>query len=79
MSAIGYRLSAVGCPLDGIPERGRRQTVRHQTYFIPDSKRVQALSAPGFYGLSAFQCGEAATVISSGAACWYGGRWKMLP
>ncbi|WP_296982134.1 hypothetical protein, partial [uncultured Dialister sp.] len=56
LSAIGYRLSAIGCPLSA--------------GCIPESRVAPAV--PGFYGLSAFQRGEAATVISSGAACRYG-------
>ena len=66
----GFRLSADGCPLGGIPERGRRQTVRHQTYFIPDSKRVQAPSAPGFYR----SCASHRTMGSARRAGWFRGE-----
>ena len=66
----GFRLLAVGWPLDGIPERGRRQTVRHQTYFIPDSKRVQAPSAPGFYR----SCASHRTMGSARRAGWFRGE-----
>ena len=37
MTAIGCRLSAVGCPLDGIPERVWRDPVSHATIVIADS------------------------------------------
>ena len=56
LSAIGNRLSAIRCPLSA--------------GCIPESRVAPA--APGFYGLSAFQRGEAATVISSGGTCRYG-------
>ena len=48
--AVGYRLTAIRWPL--------------AAGCIPESRVAPA--APGFYGLSAFQRGEAATVISSG-------------
>ncbi len=61
LSAVGYRLSAIGC---------RLSAVRCRLAVCPESR--VAPTAPGFYGLSAFQRGKAATVISSGAACRYG-------
>ena len=62
LSAVGCRLSAVRCPLSAI-------RCPLSAGCIPESRVAPA--APGFYSLSAFRRGEAATVISSGAACWY--------
>ena len=71
MTAIGYRLSAVGCRLSAV--RWRLAAVGYRLAAIrcplaagciPESRVAPAV--PGFYGLSAFQRGAAATVISSG-------------
>ena len=51
----GFRLSAVRWPLDGIPERGRRQTVRHQTSDILYSRQQEGSGAFGARVLS-FVC-----------------------
>ena len=69
LSAIGCRLSAVGCRLSAV--RCPLSAIRCplSAGCIPESRVAPA--APGFYSLSAFRRGEAATVISSGAACWY--------
>ena len=71
LSAVGYRLSAVGCRLLAIGYRlsavgYRLSAIRCplSAGCIPESRVAPA--APGFYGLSAFQRGEAATVISNG-------------
>ena len=50
-SGAGYRLSAIGCPLGGISERGERsdcQTadIRHTVF--PNARGGEAPSAPGF-------------------------------
>ncbi len=58
-----YRLSAIG--------------YRLSAGCIPESRVAPA--APGFYGLSAFQRGEAATVISSGGTCRYGRQTGTAP
>ena len=52
LSAVDYRLSAVRCPLSAI-----RYPL--SAGCIPESRVAPAV--PGFYGLSAFQRGEAAT------------------
>ena len=97
LSAVGYRLSAVGYRLTAVrwavfPNAGdiRLSDIKHQTYFIPDSKRVQAPSAPGFYR----SCASHRTMGSARRAGWFlgntaygsenlhnraGARWKCTP
>lgn len=69
-TAAGYRLAAVRWAV--FPNAGdvRLSDIRHQTYFIPDSKRVQAPSAPEFYR----SCASHRTMGSARRAGWFRGE-----